>query len=135
MPDFLKELHRANDDRQREWDPQGKLTILFHSNELGGEVGELQNKIKKLERLHLGIRGGQLDLLGMVEELCDIVIVADLILLMLEKECSTSIDFGSAIARKFNSTSVKYDLLTRISNVPDEHQLSPPGTDGRSPSK
>lgn len=130
MIDFLKELHRANADRQREWDPEGKLTTLFHSNELGGEAGEAQNKIKKLERLRLGLPGGVADLDAILEELSDVLIVADLIILKLEKEFDVKIDYGAAVAQKFNRTSIEKGLKTMFSNVnePVVHQPSTPET-------
>jgi hypothetical protein len=43
--------------RQREWDRNGRLTPLYHALELGGEIGELLNVIKKQERLRLGLPG------------------------------------------------------------------------------
>ena len=97
-------LREANALREVEWDPERKLTALFHGNELAGEVGEACNVLKKLERERLGLRGTRATVEELADELADVVIVADLIALRF------GIDLDQAVARKFNKTSEKYGL-------------------------
>lgn len=75
---IMQKLREANLVRRQIWDPAGKLTLTFYINELGGEAGELCNKLKKLERFQSGLRGGIADIPGIIEELADCVICIDL---------------------------------------------------------
>ena len=102
-------LRAANLARQAEWDPDDRITLAFRGNEMGGECGEAQNVIKKLERERLGIRGSRATVRDLAEELADVVICADLIAM------AEGIDLDQAIARKFNLTSEKQGLETRLS--------------------
>jgi NTP pyrophosphatase (non-canonical NTP hydrolase) len=85
--------------------------LLFCSNELGGEAGEACNVVKKIERGQMGVRGG-IDLeagkakLG--DELADVVICAQNVALM------AGVNLEEALRRKFNATSDKFGLSTRI---------------------
>ena len=106
-------LRKANADRQREWDAGEQLDLSYLGNALAGEVGEACNVIKKLERQRLGLRGSRSDRAELANELADVIIYADLIAQHI------GVDLGIAVARKFNATSTKYNLLTRISNVPE----------------
>lgn len=101
-------LRLANMDRQREWDPSDAITLAFRGNELAGEVGEACNVIKKLERERLGLRGSRSSRLALAEELADIVICVDLIAMQ------AGIDLEEAVCGKFNATSEKYGLKTRV---------------------
>ena len=103
-----RSLREANEAREREWDPEGKITLAYRGNELGGEAGEAQNIIKKLERERLGIRGSRATIEQLAMELADVVICADLIAMQ------AGIDLESAVIRKFNGTSEKYGLKTRL---------------------
>ena len=105
--DFIT-LRMANMARQKLWDPSDKITLTYRATELAGEVGEACNDIKKLERERLGIRGTRTTVGHTAEELADVVICADLIAMEL------GIDLGEAVRAKFNATSVKYDLPTRL---------------------
>lgn len=107
----FSQLTKANSDRRQEWDKDNKMTVLFHSNELAGEVGEACNVVKKLERERLGIVGSRATLDDLANELADIVIVVDLIASM------TGINLEGAIGRKFNATSKARGFLTMFSNV------------------
>lgn len=104
-------LSKANATRQIEWDPSDKITLAFRGNELAGETGEACNIIKKLERERLGLRGTRATKEQLADELADIVICADL--------CATTagIDLGAAIVSKFNATSEKYGLKTRMTHM------------------
>lgn len=106
-------LTKANENRRQEWDKDSKMTILFHANELAGEVGEACNVVKKLEREKLGIVGSRATLDDLANELADVVIVADLIASM------AGINLEAAVARKFNATSKARGFLTLFSNVPE----------------
>jgi NTP pyrophosphatase (non-canonical NTP hydrolase) len=101
-------LRAANEARQREWDAGNKLTLAYRGNELAGEAGEACNVIKKLERERLGIRGSRDTVAHLAEELADVVICADLIAM------AEGIDLDAAVAAKFNATSEKVGLQTRM---------------------
>lgn len=101
-------LRAANIARQAEWDERGAITLAFRGNELGGEAGEVQNVIKKIERERMGIRGSRASVDDLADELADVIICCDLIAM------AEGIDLGLAIERKFNATSEKYGLATRL---------------------
>lgn len=107
MSMFAK-LRAANRARQAEWDVDQKITLSYRGNEMGGECGEALNVIKKLERERLGIRGSRATVKQLGEELADVVICADLIAM------AEGIDLEAAVAEKFNATSEKVGLQTRM---------------------
>ncbi len=102
------QLRTANATRQIEWDRGNKITLLYRTTELAGEVGEFCNEIKKLERERMGINGSRSSQEKAVDELADVIICADLIGMQM------GIDLSAAVARKFNLTSRKYDLKTML---------------------
>lgn len=101
-------LREANKARQREWDPTDTISLTYRGNELAGEVGEACNVIKKLEREILGLRGSRATPAQLAEELADVIICADLIAMHLD------INLIKAVRDKFNATSEKYSLSTRM---------------------
>ena len=101
-------LRAANQKRQKEWDREDKITLTYRGTELGGEVGEALNIIKKLERERLGIKGSRATLEDLAEELADVIICCDLIAM------ATGIDLTDAVERKFNKTSEKVGLETGL---------------------
>lgn len=105
-------MRKANYARQQEWDGKkqlvGNLGLLFASNELGGEVGELQNMIKKLVRRDLKIPTGEVTLDDIADELGDVIICVDLLAIKL------GVDLGAAVRRKFDKTSAKHGFKTRM---------------------
>lgn len=118
-------LREANEARQREWDPGGSITPSFRSNELAGEVGEalekaaamitlaiaagkVANITKKLDRERLGIGGSRATIEDLADELADVIICCDLLAMDFE------IFLDKAVAAKFNKTSEKLGLLTRL---------------------
>lgn len=102
-------LRHANEARDEEWNTGAeKISLAFRGVELAGEAGEACNVIKKLERATLGIAGSRASLADLAAELADVVICADLIAM------HAGIDLEAAVVGKFNATSVKYRLATRI---------------------
>jgi NTP pyrophosphatase (non-canonical NTP hydrolase) len=104
----LAELRHANVTRQSEWDRDGKIDLSYRGNELAGEVGEACNVVKKLERERLGIRGSRDTVAHLAEELADVVICVDLI------AAAVGIQLDAAVRSKFNATSEKNGLKTRL---------------------
>lgn len=94
--------------RQVEWDKGTKIDASYRGNELAGELGEACNIIKKLERERLGIIGSRSTTAELAEELADIIICVDLIAM------GYGINLDIAIRDKFNKTSEKVGLRTRI---------------------
>lgn len=106
--DYFTTLRAANVARQQEWDAGNQITLSYRGNELAGEVGEACNVIKKLERERMSIKGSRATLEQLAEELADVIICADLIAM------SAGIDLDVAVAEKFNATSEKVGLRTRL---------------------
>lgn len=71
-------LRAANEARQAEWDPTGKVDLAWRINELAGEVGEVCNLLKKIHRERLGIKGSRATKEQVSEELADVMICIDL---------------------------------------------------------
>lgn len=118
-------LREANVHRQSLWDSGNQITLAYRGNEMAGEVGEACNVIKKIERERLGIRGSRATLEQLAEELADVVICADLIAM------GEGIDLlGKAVPDKFNATSEKVGLPTRLAReVLSRHPEPPTGGD------
>jgi len=106
--DFLASLREANLTRQTEWDPNATMSLLYSATELAGEVGEACNIVKKLERERVGRRGSRATKEQLAEELGDVIICVDLL------AAQAGIDLAEATGNKFNATSEKYGLETRI---------------------
>lgn len=107
------ELLRANTARQEEWDSGNQIDLSYRGNELAGEVGEACNIIKKLERERLGIRGSRANVGNLADELADVVICVQLIAL------TAKINLEDALISKFNDTSERMKLNTRLSGSLD----------------
>ncbi len=112
----LAALQRAHVSRQEQWCPEQKPDLSFRGNELGGECGEAQNVIKKLERERQGWRGSRDTVEHLGEELADVVHCAVLCAI------TAGIDLERAVVDKFNSTSDKNGLACRL-----EAASVPPG--------
>jgi len=119
--DTLKELNKCNALRNLEWDSDNKLDMSFFGNELGGECGEAQNIVKKLERERLGIRGSRATPSDLMKELADVVIVADLLAQRVGG------DLSRAIREKFNETSRKNNLTIFMELEPGNYPHSDRG--------
>lgn len=107
---YFTDLKSANKARQELWcpDPSTQPDASFRGNELGGEVGEAQNVIKKLERERHGWAGSRDTVDHLAEELADIIICTDLIATMY------GIDLDKAVTEKFNATSEKVGFPIRL---------------------
>jgi len=106
----LTNLRAANVARDQEWNTGSeRVSMTFRATELAGEVGEACNVIKKLERERIGLVGSRDTKEHLAEELADIVICTDLVAM------DADIDLDAAIAAKFNATSEKNGLSTRLS--------------------
>lgn len=118
-------LRYANVQRQKEWDPDGLIDKNFIGIELAGEMGELIerilstlefsksigklcNTIKKLERERLALPGSRTTFVQLAEELADCQICLDLLAM------HHSVDLEEATIQKFNNTSEKMKMFTRL---------------------
>lgn len=103
-------LRQANETREHEWEadePTGEgFSLLFLSNAMGGECGEAQNVVKKMERARMGYRGSKATAADLAEELADVVIYLDLL------ARKAGIDLSEAVTHKFNATSTKLGFKT-----------------------
>lgn len=124
-PLSFEDLQHANVERQKEWDPEQGITDEYRGNEAAGEIGEaleegilllllgaaggrVSNMVKKLARERLGLRGSRVTNQSLAEELADAIICVALI------ANNRNIDLGEAVRAKFNATSEKYNLKTRL---------------------
>jgi NTP pyrophosphatase (non-canonical NTP hydrolase) len=105
-------LREANWARHKEWFKDKEVSLLFRVVELVGEAGELANVVKKMHRENMGVRGTKAELEHLYDELADIVISADLLSMHL------GVDMARIIEKKFNETSRKYRLKTRLQFTP-----------------
>ena len=104
----LSKLREMTIKRQKEWAGDVELSLSYRSNELAGEVGELCNCIKKLERERMGMVGSRVSKESIAQEIADVIITADLLASALD------IDLDKAVPDKFNYTSSKYGLKTKF---------------------
>lgn len=105
-------LRLANVTRQQEWPGYDQTDTTFKTLEVCGEAGELAEAVKKMVRAERGIAGSTAKLEAVADELGDVVISADLLAAHL------GIDLADATVRKFDKTSVKYGLVTRLTTKP-----------------
>ena len=85
--------------------------LAFHGLELGGEVGEAQNVMKKLDRWTQDIPGKINPGTGvpmLAEELADVIICVDMIAAIYD------IDLVESVVDKFNKTSDKHNFTTHL---------------------
>lgn len=104
----IEKLQQAHVARQEEWCPDMKPDLSFRGNEMGGECGEAQNVIKKLERERHGWRGSRDTVEHLGEELADVVHTAVLCAI------TAGIELAPFVVRKFDDTSEKHGLKTRL---------------------
>lgn len=119
----LERLRAANAARQLEWqrDPEGRyvpVSLVYRGNELGGEAGEAQNVIKKIERERLGMPGSRATREQLARELHDVLICVDLVAM------HENIDLAQAVVDGFNAKSVELGLKTRIEPQEDDEVMA-----------
>jgi len=112
---FLDQLRRVNLARYEAWIEGADAGIMFDALELGGEVGELLNVVKKLEREERGWRGSRASPEDFADECADVLICLD------KLARRKGVDLAAATIAKFNATSEKVDLPHRLSG-PDATQ-------------
>lgn len=109
--DSCEKLIEAANRREKEWPLNGMDgvgRILFRSNELGGESGELQNQVKKYVRYLANMRGPDSDMEKVSEEIGDVIISAVLLAIEL------GLNPAECVVDKFNKTSAKYDINIQL---------------------
>lgn len=112
-------IRYSNITRQLEWNNGSeKLSLAYKGNELAGEVGELCNVLKKLERERIGIKGSKATKTDAEDEIADVIICADLIAEDL------GINLFEAVKNKFNKTSIKYEFKTMFINLQQQQKQS-----------
>lgn len=104
----LTDLRRANVARDREWAKGGDLGLAFHTIELGGECGELLNKIKKVLREEMGLPGSRTTKEEIETEMGDVLICLDLVAMKL------GVDLNLSVCRAFNEKSEGMGFTTRL---------------------
>jgi NTP pyrophosphatase (non-canonical NTP hydrolase) len=102
------DLRQANCERQKEWDADNRISLIYRATELAEEAGEVCGVIKKLARETLDLVGTRSSHECLSEELADTVIVADLIAMQ------AGIDLAAAITNKFDKTSQRFGFVTKI---------------------
>lgn len=107
--DFLRHLREVNGERAEEWSG-GHSDPLFWAVELGGEVGEILNVVKKLVRETMGWKGSRATTQDLADEIADGVICLDSL------ARHYGIDIAEAVARKFNATSDKQGFPHKLEN-------------------
>lgn len=105
---MLQRLRKKNIERQAIWDVSFALDLTYRGNELGGEVGELQNEVKKLQRERLGLRGSRTTREKLLKEVGDVLICLDL----LAKDLNIGLEEAATYA--FNQTSEKYGFEVKL---------------------
>ncbi len=101
-------LREANRNRQQEWPGNDKADVAFRALEVAGEAGELSEAVKKLLRAERGIKGSTATVDDVASEMGDLLVSLDLL------ADALGIDLGRAVEKKFNRTSEKYGMRTRI---------------------
>lgn len=114
----ISTLQSAHIERQKEWCPNQQPDLSFRGNEMAGEVGEACNVIKKLERERQGWRGSRSTKEELASELADVIHTAILCAV------TAGIDLELATVEKFNATSDKNDLRTRLPAAPTSEAVA-----------
>lgn len=99
----------GNRDQQKERDTGGRpVSKQFIVLEFCSRAAELIRASKKLERAHIGIKGGVIDRENLEDEFGDVLIT----LLLLAD--AFGVNLLEAAIRKFNKTSIKHGFKTTI---------------------
>jgi len=129
---FLDHLRRVNLSRYEAWVEGADAGIVFDALELGGEVGELLNVVKKLEREERGWRGSRAASKDFADECADVLICLD------KLARRRNVDLAAVTISKFNATSEKVGLPHRLeadlgNRAPAEHEVSVSVAEGVEP--
>lgn len=101
-------LRVANQTRQQEWPGNDQIDIAFRAIEVAGEAGEVAEAVKKYLRAQRGIKGSTASIQDIADEVGDLIIALDLL------ADDLGISISKSVAGKFNKTSEKYGLSTRL---------------------
>ncbi len=101
---MLHKLRQACRERQKYFDPEGKITPAYSGNELAGETGEACNVLKKLERDRLSLKGSRSNVQALADELADVIICVELV------AAHYGIKMEEAVVKKFNESSDKLGI-------------------------
>lgn len=125
----LTDLRRANVARDREWTKGVDMGVAFHTIELGGEGGELQeavidilaqnvdlgskiggllNKVKKVIREDAGLPGSRVTAEELDREFGDVQICLDLLAMKMGR------DLNRCVCKAFNEKSEELGFKTRL---------------------
>jgi hypothetical protein len=104
----FEDLRYANVQRNKEWDPDNSINASFRGLELAGEVGEVCNKVKKLERQRLGLPGSRTTFYELAMAIADAQICLDLLAMQY------GIDIGEATKLAFNAKSEEHGFMTKL---------------------
>lgn len=99
--DFLRDLQRVAAERSAAWMQGQTPDPLFYAVELGGEVGEILNEVKKLVREDRGLVGSRTTMAKLEQELGDGLVT------LVNLANHYGIDLAAATAQKFNDSSRK----------------------------
>ena len=118
-------LREANMHRQREWDAGGEANNAdWRMNELAGEVGEVCNVLKKINRERVGVPGSRATKADLAEELADVVICIDLYMMTTGgREVTSSNDVGYLAA--YSLTHLGVHLQAAIGRAATRLVLNP----------
>lgn len=114
MIDSIREISKVNLARCVRWHPAGinSWSLSDWAVALSGEVGELCNVIKKLNRERDGLVGNKERYnelcMSLQKELADVYLYLDLL------AQAAGMDLSSAIAHKFNEVSVRNGFPERL---------------------
>lgn len=109
----LSELRAANVERQRDFPGSSSWRLVHWSNALAGEVGEVCNLVKKVDRGDFGkvyvwgVLPGAADR-PLSDEIADVLIYLDLLCLY------ARIDLADAVRQKFNRRSEEIGSAVRL---------------------
>lgn len=104
----FSDLRKANQTRMQEWPGGENASLEFTAIELAGECGELMEAVKKYLRYLKGISGSAASIQEIIDEIGDVQIALDLF------AQKVGVELGVAAATKFNKTSKKYGLKTKL---------------------
>lgn len=113
QPLSFEMLREANIARQLEWPGNEKCDLAFRAIEFSEEAGEVAGAIKKYLRGQRGIAGSKMTIGDIADEMGDVLVSLDLVAGML------GINLAKAAANKFNATSEKVGLQTRLPEASD----------------